>query len=580
MTEELVRIFLDVRQSVDRSAFGRFKKSRNITVGDAQGAQLAFEEFRRLRPLDRDDLRDLARNALLASASAWRDGSEPFPATLWKHGARHVKGGRAFTGTLRQFAELLLPERARAINPPDDPKRGGWVIEPTTNPTGVRENDSTLAMHALFLDCDSTGEWNWLLYELTQLQLCCIAYQSGGWSYSSPKWRIVLPLASSFPVSTEETRAAWKIMYNHARVLLGALGRLSSVGFDPATETPCNPWFLTERRAATDPERRVLWWPGRALDLQLFAGCLPSPPVDRSPDVEYALAARISLSEERFEEIVDALAASTSHVPSGRRTIYLSMPAVMLNRGLSPDDVRRICAEVSSRYPRVHKDKHEDNLHNVETTIAKWETDGPKARITQIATLQAEAPEVAAALDEVLPNLTNKAMLDAVEAELGKGGPSTPPPAVSAAPVVYLPADPQPPPPPPKIKRRKRTPLEKKMVTVAKRLTEHRLADRQIEGGLMLIALKGSPLPQADEGAARLAGALGFHMQKTTWQEALELMGSSLLTTGIAQDAARVKALEAAFETGRKKRDKSTRKIEQKKEAEREFRAASAWEVR
>lgn len=578
MTEELARIFLDVRQSVDRSAFSRFKRSRNIATGDAQGAQLAFEEFRQLRPLDRDDLRALAREALTASASAWRDGSEPFPATLWTHGARHVKGGRAFTGTLRQFAALLLPERARTVNPPDDPKRGGWVIEPTTNPTGVRENDSTHAMHALFLDCDSTGEWDWLLYELSQLQLCYVAYQSGGWTTTSPKWRAVVPLALPFVVSTEEARAEWKIAYNHARVLFGALGRLSSVGFDPATETPCNPWFLTERRNASDPERRIIWQPGRALNLKLLANSLPTPHVDRSPDVEYALAARITLSEERFEEIVDALAASTSHVPSGRRTIYLSMPAVMLNRGVMPDDVRKICAEVSSRYPRVHKDKHEDNLHNVETTIAKWETDGPNARITQIATLQSEAPEVAAALDEVLPNLKDKAMLDAVEAELG--GRNMTVAVASAAPTAqYLPGDPQPPPPPTKVKRKKRTPLEKKLQPIAKRLTEHRLADRRLEGKLMQLALKGSPLP-GDEGASRLAAALGYHMPKTTWQEALELMGSSLLTTGIAQDATRVATLESAFATGRKKRDKSTRKIEAKKDTERQFRAAGAWEVR
>jgi hypothetical protein len=603
VTPGLAQHFLDARQAVDRSAFNRFKKSRNVAAGDAEGAKLAFEAFRQLRPLDDDALRYVARDLLSQTRGSWCYGDEPFPGTLWLRGARHIKGGRAFLGTLRSFAELLLPERAKSVNPPEDPKRGGWVFEPTTNPTGMRENVATDAMHALFLDCDSSGDSDWLLYELTQLQLCCIIYQSGGWSPTAPKWRVVVPLAQPFDVSSEEKRDAWKVAYNHARVLFGALGHLGGVGFDPATETPCNPWFLTERRAAADEPRRITWYLGHALDLEKLVSLLPAPAVATREDVEHETLARISITEERFEEIVDALSAATVHVPAGRRDIYLAMPAVLLNRGLTPDDVRRIVAEVSSRYPRLHKDKHEDNLHCAETTIERWEEEGADARVTQIGTLQAHAPEVAAAFDEVLPNPSDKGMALGIEMTLGK--------AILAVPSVGAVFVPQPSPssaagppqwstavsetgrtasgggpsnPPrmmPKLKRTKMSPLAKKLGPVAKKLTDHKILDRRIEGGLMLLMLRQEPLPgDAVEAAKKLAGALGFKLSpEATWQEALELMGPSLLLTGIAQSAERVATLEIEFKKGRGRREKGQKKIDQKKLAEQERRALSAREV-
>ena len=594
MTPGLAQHFLAVQQQVDRSAFNRFKKSRGVATGDAEGAREAFEAFQQLRPLDDDALRYLARNQLLRSFGEQLDGGEPFPGTLWLHGARHVKNGRPFLGSLRSFAGLLLPERAKAVNPPEDPKRGGWVFEPTTNPTGVRENVATVSMHALFLDCDSSGEWDWLRYELSQLQLCHIVYQSGGWTPATPKWRAVLPLARPFDVSTEEKRDAWKVAYNHARVLFGALGRLDGVGFDPATETPCNPWFLTERRTSGDAERSVAWRPGRALDLELLSSLLPTPVVATREDVNRETLARISITEERFEEIVDALTAATTHVPAGRRDIYLAMPAVLLNRGLEPDDVRRIVAEVSSRYPRLHKDKHEDNLHCAETTIARWEEEGAGARITQIGTLQAHAPEVAAALDEVIPNPSDKGMLDAITAQLGDriqpqtSAPPAPPLAFGtpvAAPVLPESTQPRAPGEPvrqllqtPKKKRTKMSPLAKKLGPIAKKLTEHKINDRKIEGGLLLIMLRQEPLPgNAFDAAKKLAGALGYRLATdTTWLQALELMGPSLLLTGIAQSAELVKQLEAAFVEGRGRREKSENKRRAKRREEQEFEASVA----
>jgi hypothetical protein len=604
VTPGLVQHFLDVRQQVDRSAFNRFKKSRGVAVGDAEAAKAAFEAFRQLRPLDDDALRYLARDLLDSCCGVDLTGEEPFPGTLWLRGARHTKGGRPFLGSIRTFTELLLPERARAVNPPEDPKRGGWVFEPTTNPTGVRENNATLAMHALFLDCDDAGQWDWLNYELALLaetgcRLYRIFYQSGGWTPATPKWRVIFPLARPFDVSTEERRDTWKVAYNHARVLFGALGHLGGVGFDPATETPCNPWFLTERRATDDPMRVISWAPGRSLDLELLSSLLPAPTKTLHEDVDRETLARISITEERFEEIVDALTAATTHVPAGRRDIYLAMPAVLLNRGLEPDDVRRIVAEVSSRYPRVHKDKHEDNLHCAETTIERWEEEGAGARITQIGTLQAHAPEVAAALDEVIPNPSDKGMLDAITAQLGNriqpqtsAPPAVPSPYTAAAlqgphasalaSIALAPRQPAAVPAPKiKPKRTKMSPLAKKLGPIAKKLTEHKVNDRKIEGGLLLIMLRQEPLPgNAFEAAKKLAGALGYRLATDTpWLQALELMGPSLLLTGIAQSAELVKQLEAAFVEGRGRREKSERKRAAKKLLEKEKQALLAREV-
>lgn len=575
MTPELEQLFLLAREATSRRAFTEFKKK---TGGD-------IAAFRQLRPLDDERLRTFSRSALADARGNWLSGAEPFPSVLWMCGATATHGGRAFKGTLRQFAELLLPERARAIAP----KREGWVIEPVTNPEGRRTNEKTLAVHALFLDCDGTGEWEWLLYELAGLNLAHIAYQSGGWTPETPKWRAVLPLARAFDTSSPDKQVAWKGIYNHVRVVVGSLSRLVNVGFDPATETPCCPWFLTEKRSATDPERRITWRPGHALDLDALAGALPPVPVDAGEVGEYATAAPLSIDEEKFEQIVDALSAATVHVPSGRRDIYLAMPAVMLNRGVQPDDVRRIVEEVSSRYPRVHADKHADNLHNAETTIARWEAEGPSARITQIGTLQALAPEVAAALDEVLPDLHNKAMEEAVLASLGDEVTPAPLPAPTAsAPslAIYLPPDPPAPSSPPKKARMKLSPLGKKLSPVAKRLTKHKLAERRIEGGLMLLVLRGQPLPSApsvegvDAIVCKLSRALGYNLKDATWLQALELMSPTLLSMDFTQSKERVLAAETAFWEGRRGRNKVTAKKEKRKAEDKERRAARARKCR
>lgn len=567
--------FSTAREAVSRRAFTQFKQQHGVDPKDRAAVSGAYAEFCRLQLLSDPHLRAFAVEVLEESSGALLTGNEPFPAVLWMHGATRTHGGRAFKGTLHQFSNLLLHERAKVVAP----KRSGWVLEPVTNPEGRRTNECTLAVHALFLDCDGAGEWEGLLGALGDLDLFHIAYQSGGWTPATPKWRVVLPLAKPFDTSTPELQERWKAAYNAARVLFGALGDLTGHGFDPATETPCCPWFLTEKREAGDPERIITGQRGRALDLETLLSLVPAPPAVNHDEREYAAVAPLLIDAVKFEEIVDALSAATAHVPSGRRDIYMAMPAVLLQRGICPDDTRRIVEEVSLRYPRIHKEKHADNMHCAETTIGKWESEGAAARITQIGTLQSLAPEVAAAFDEVLPDLARQAMADAIKEQLGEMVSSLAAApvmtATSPAPVVYsseptvskVPAKPA--------KRPKMTAAEKKMSTAAKRLRKHKNTDRQIEGLLMLSVLQRLPLPaktsdELTKLVLKLARAIGYQMADITWTEAMELMSPTLLVTDFTQSATKVQAAEKAFYEGRGARGRAKAKKEKKKLAERE----------
>lgn len=396
--DSLSVLFAAARKAIDRSALRRYRQSRGITSA-TQDTTAVDAEFVSMSPLRDEALRQMSIQVVDDARGRVIDASHPFPAVIWTGGAIDTNDGREFTGELQHFVRLLK-ERARATAP----KREGWVIEPVTNKAGRRTNLCTTAMHALFLDCDGTGSWAPLLNVLNQHDYAYVAYQSGGWAADKPKWRVCLPLHRTHDTSTESGRRLWKTLYNHARVVFGAAGWLSNVGFDPATETPCCPWFLTEKRDEKDPERQVLWRAGHTIDLTAMALSLPDWEDDEQhddSDGEHAAAPRVALGDERTEEIVAALAAATARVPSGRRDIYMSLPGVLLDRGLSSDKVLEIIEEVSARYPRAHSDKHADNIHCAKTTIAKWEQDGT---YTRIGTLQSVAPEVAAAVDDVLPN--------------------------------------------------------------------------------------------------------------------------------------------------------------------------------
>lgn len=157
------------------------------------------------------------------------------------------------------------------------PKGSGLVYNPSTTVGGVRANATTLALHALVLDCDGFGTWDRLWRVLSELGFAAISHQSGGWSPETPKWRVILPLSRPFATGTPALVEAWRGAYALCRVVFGALGRLTSVGFDPATDLACNAWFPGARRLLQAPPRQALFTEGASLDIEALLSCLPRP---------------------------------------------------------------------------------------------------------------------------------------------------------------------------------------------------------------------------------------------------------------------------------------------------------------
>lgn len=568
-------IFLNARRATARNAFTKFQDSLGIDKKNKDAVLSAARQFSELRLLNNNpDLYSLSYEALASARGHHCTGTDKFPATIWMFGAENTHGGRAFLGTIADFATKLLVYRAQQIAN----KRDGWVIEPTTNPEGRRTNEKTLAMHALFLDCDGTGNWDRILEVLRELGFAFVAYQSGGWTPTTPKWRLVFLLDTPFDTSTDSKQLAWKIIYNHVRTVVGAIAGLSSIGFDPATETPCTPWFMTEKRDPNDSQRTIIWQPGHTLDLSALALALPDWEEEVVLVGDHVDVEKLTLTEERFEEIVDALTTATLCVPSGRRDLYLSLSGALLDRGITPDDTLSIITEVSLRYPNaaLHPEKHMDNVHNAMTTISRRAVDG---RVTRIRTLNDQFPDVAQALDETVPNAA--AMMSQTMNDMLQPVASIAPPVPAA--VSLLDTVPAPVREPIIVKKRKmkRGVLAKKVGTISRRLLKNKVADRRLEGTLMKFVLDGESIPtNLAEGidllVYRLTSAMGYNLPATnTWQETLDLIGPSLMTSGFTQSIERVATAERAFYEGRGKKNKATMKRAAKKLAERLKLAAS-----
>ena len=559
--EGQARPFLQAREKITRGARERWMKAEGLGPDDRE---VADAKWAALRLLDDEELRAFALGALSQARSGHVTTTTAFPLTLWTGGAEHTRGGRAFRAPISDFVQLLR-DRARSTAA----KKEGWVVEPTTNFDGHRTNASTLAIHALFLDCDGTGDWYQLTRVVRGLGLACILYRSGGHTVTLPKWRAVFPLTALHDTSTEAGRAAWRQIYLSARVLFGALAGLTNVGFDPATDVPCTPWFLTEKRLPTDPDREVYFWEGAALDLTALA--LVLPPVDElavlTPHTRAAPTA-LTLDDERREEIVDALSAVTASVPSDRRAIYLALPGVLLDRGVDPDDALAICEDVSARYPRSHPEKHADNIHCARTTVSRWEHDGV---VTRIGTLQTIAPDVAQALDKVLPNPATLAIQRSVDALLGPPAENTTPSSLNTS---------APPPPPSdggKRPPRTQVPLGKELAPIVGRLLRHHKAERRIEGFLIDRVLRGEPLQSSDTSTEEVDAlvqqtcrALGYHLPRESWQAVLDLLARSLLD--FAKDTRRLAAAELSFADGQAQQKK---RIDKKKRVVAERRSES-----
>lgn len=534
--------FLTARSATDRGALERYRKEHGPASTDT---------FRRLPLLHAPELLELVLVTAGDARGQVVDGDTLFPINIWNGGAEHTRGGLQFDRSILTFTRLLT-ERALAIAP----KRSGWVVEPTTNTDGHRTNESTTAMHALFLDCDASGEWHLLLETLTRLGYAFVAYQSGGYAPGTPKWRVVFPLSRPFTTNDEAKRLSWKNLYHHARVTFGALGGLLGEGFDPRTDTPCCPWFLTEKRDLNDPPRQIIWRPGCSLDLTALALALPAVEEEAPKTYVQRSGDSTGLSDEKINEIIITLSKVTAHVPSGRHDLYLALPGVMLDRGVPADEVLAIIEAVSANYPRVHQDKHKDNLHNAKTTIGKWEDGGT---VTRIGTLNERWPEIAQALDNVLPDPVSTALLASTTAMLS----NQPAPLTLGTP---------PPNPSEKKRRRRLSPLGKEVAQTARHMKRSPKANRRF-GALLIDKIldgesfetTGSTPEHVDSLVNAAMLALGFNLPlTTTWQEVLDLAHVTLLSMDFTQSAERVEAAQKAFFKGQRQK----RKWINKKQAE------------
>lgn len=545
-------IFLTARDATDRSGLSKYLKAENIDLNNEEQKRAATARYHQLPLLKNPDLHALALEVLKQGRTLRIDSARLFPATLWINGVEDTHDGRDFLGNFEDFAKLLMI-RATALAP----KRQGWVVEPTTNSDGHRANASTKAIHAIFLDNDGRGDWSALLNALEHLNFAFIAYQSGGWTPEIPKWRIVLPLVTPFDTSTEQKQDLWKQLYHHVRTVFGAVAQLSGEGFDPSTDTPCCPWFLTERRNPQDPLRKVVWRTGYALDLVRFM--LELPPIEVAHETRTVHKPRSSgngLSDEKLEEIITALSKVTSSLPSGRHELYLSLPGVLLDREVLPDEVLAIIEAVSLNYPRSHPALHADNMHGARTTIDKWESG---SHITRIGTLNERWPNVAKALDEVLPNKLNTLLQTSIEAI-----------NTNTVPLTNTPT-------PTKKRRRKLTELGKQVLPIVASMKKSSNDRRRYAATLIDCILDGAPFSQKTQTPAEIdvlvcfiTEQLGYNLPlTTTWTQILDLANVTLLSMDFTQSVERVKKAEIAFFTGQGKKRKAINKNNAEVEARR-----------
>ena len=428
-------VYLEALQAIDRDACAKWVQAQGAPISD-EAWKDQEATWRSLPLLGSTELQKLTLEALVSAQGPTVSGDTPLHLTLWR-GRFDVENGRHCDTTLYAFADWLESKGHLVVD-----KGAGWVACPTVNRDGKRVNGSTMAMTALNLDNDGRGSWDKLLAVLDRIGTAYIVYQSGGWSPDAQKWHLLVPLAQPFDTSSAEKIVAWKRGYNACRVVFGALAELTGEGFDPTTETPSVPVFVTERRKEEDPPRKVIFHPGHSLDFETLSVSLPIPPEEEHSSREHASVIIVeALSDEKLEAIVQTLCEPMSKILSGRRDLYLSLPGALLDRGLEPDDVREIVEEISLRCPgdpdytdAEVASKHREHLHCTETTISKYERG---ERYLRIGTIVENWLPVARAIDAAIPNPENVSILARFEAPTSVVGTNTEIPAATFDPIDF-----------------------------------------------------------------------------------------------------------------------------------------------
>ncbi len=568
-------IFLTARRATDRKACDRWVKEQHIT-NNSPDYEPAKERWRNVPWLLDPQLAAYAQSVLAESRGTLVHSHDPMPAMIWYGGAMDTHGGHQFLGTTQEFITHVLEARAQEVAA----KRCGWVVTPTSSVDGRRTNASTTAMHALNLDCDARGSWTALQGALTGLGIAHILYQSGGWSPTSPKWHVLIPLARPFDTSSPEKIEAWKSAYTSARVVLGALGGLIGEGFDPTVETPSIPVFVTEKRDVNDPPRQILYRLGYALDIEALVQNLPEI-VDEDDLQARGSSHRLdeeieALADARLEEIVTALCGSMAKILSGRRDLYMAIPGALLDRQVLADDVIAIVEEVSDRCPGDPRytraevsEKHREHVHCARTTIDKYERGDT---YTRIGTIAERWPEVASAIDRVLPDPFAEALLSALRPKH--------PAAVATGSATETQASSESTTSENTRPRKKLTPLGRALSPIAKRLLEAEDVARKLRGFLLDCLVRGVAFAEGadesdiEEWTAEAMCAIGNHApDETEWADVLAFVSDTYVAMDGGRfytDIERTSKAKRYFEEGRKQRARYQRRRQNEKEHQRQ----------
>lgn len=176
--------------------------------------------------------------------------------------------------TLADLAALMT-ERGRKVGPKD--KQG--LITAGTFSDGNRRDESTTSASLFLIDADGAGDLAGLRKLLTEEGIAHIF----AWSSScdptkgAHKYHVAIPLSAPIAISDgaghEKVQAEFKHPYAFA---LGALGKIAGLPapLDAAMASPCQPFYLAERKTEDAPPREVYVQGGRTLDLLTFVNAL------------------------------------------------------------------------------------------------------------------------------------------------------------------------------------------------------------------------------------------------------------------------------------------------------------------
>ena len=258
--------FARARFLSDRKAFNRFLREHHVDPADNTAKDAVRAEFGKLWPLRDTHVRSLAIEALTLAR-----GMAPTSTvwTVWPSVYQTACGWRMETGWT-SFCHWHSDQAAQV-----SAKGEGSAWAPVTTIDGYRDNSGVTSITQAVLDCDAQGEWDNLLAELDRLGMAFLAHQTGGWTPTTPKWRVILPLALPFPIASQADVDRWKSTYATVRAALGSIAWLASVGFDPATDAPSHPWFPGSRRDLSAPIRRGHYRTGWTLDIDKLVAALP-----------------------------------------------------------------------------------------------------------------------------------------------------------------------------------------------------------------------------------------------------------------------------------------------------------------